>query len=175
MKTIELPIPELAVFESESGGLLFQLIGSDTPPLSSYDLLAVVARAEDEDYAKKLLYLIDVYEANMPIKDTTYWIIRDCVRVEMTLWSDKRRCKTYLMKDPKTGLIKIGHSIRPKRRRVQLNCSVPGITILKVCDKDIEAKLHKAYSKKRVKGEWFRLTEEDIQEIITSYNFHDYE
>jgi hypothetical protein len=32
----------------------------------------------------------------------------------------------------------------------------------------VEAKLHKEYKRKRVRGEWFKISQEDIQDIITA-------
>jgi len=38
-------------------------------------------------------------------------------------------------------------------------------------NKDIELILHKKYEKHRIRGEWFSLTEMQINNIIHSYNF----
>ena len=38
-------------------------------------------------------------------------------------------------------------------------------------DKDIESKLHAEYKAKRVKGEWFKLTGEDVEKIISEHGF----
>lgn len=179
---MEIQLSQIVVTQSDSGVLEFNLLGSENGPVSAYDLLARVAEEEDKEYAEKLLYLLDVYEANRIIKDKTYWVLRDCVRIRMT-WSALRRerinenktPKTYLMLDKNTGFTKIGRSIHPKKREVTLQSQKPTIILLKVCDDNVESELHKKYAKKRQRGEWFKLSQEEIKTIIDTYNFHDYE
>lgn len=37
--------------------------------------------------------------------------------------------------------------------------------------RDIEVYLHKLYQRARVKGEWFNLTDEEVEEIIKTFGF----
>ncbi len=179
---MDIQLAQIIVTQSESGVLEFNLLGEERPPVSAYDLLARVAEEENKVYAEKLLYQLDVYEANRVIKDETYWILRDCVRMKMT-WSELRRerpdtkktAKTYLMLDKNTGLVKIGRSVHPKKREITLQSQKPTIILLKVCDANVESELHKKYAKKRKRGEWFNLSKAELKDIINSYNFYDYE
>jgi len=79
--------------------------------------------------------------------------------------------KTYLMKDSNTGYTKIGRSIDPKNREKTLQSEKPTITMFAVCEKDHESTLHNKYSNKRIRGEWFDLTDKSINSIIKKYNF----
>lgn len=47
------------------------------------------------------------------------------------------------------------------------------VTLIGYCDDDIEVKLHKQFAKQRIKGEWFNLSTEDIDGIISANGFTD--
>lgn len=82
----------------------------------------------------------------------------------------------YLIQD-EGGTTKIGHAENMKRRFSQINMSNSGKVSIYysriVKDrKDLEKKLHIEFSKKRIKGEWFDLSEEDLiraKNIIDNY------
>jgi hypothetical protein len=78
--------------------------------------------------------------------------------------------KTYLMLDSNTGFIKIGKSKKPQHREKTLQSEKPTIKILFIIDKDIEKELHDEYSCNRVRGEWFNLTNRDIEDIKLKYS-----
>lgn len=80
------------------------------------------------------------------------------------------QCYVYLMHDKRNGYHKIGISKEPKYREKTLQSEQPAIEM--VCSKRypvrkiaeaIEAALHKAYAEQRVRGEWFNLSEIDVQ------------
>lgn len=77
-----------------------------------------------------------------------------------------KKQKTYLMKDGNTGLTKIGKSANPHIRERTLQSEKPTISLIAKSEKNIEEFLHKRYSDKRVRGEWFALTKDDINEIL---------
>lgn len=79
--------------------------------------------------------------------------------------------KTYLMHDANTGYTKIGKSINPRQRERTLQSEKPTITLMKVCDRLVEKQLHAQYADKRIRGEWFDLSEEDIADICSKYKF----
>lgn len=81
--------------------------------------------------------------------------------------------KTYLMHDSNTGYTKIGMSVNPRQRERTLQSEKPTITLFRVCDTLVEKKLHSIYAAKRVRGEWFDLTESDIEKICNDYQFHE--
>ncbi len=73
----------------------------------------------------------------------------------------------YIMKDGRNGMHKIGFSKNPKAREKTLQSEVPEITLLhawKGCMNDEES-LHDHFHSKRVRGEWFNLTPQDIKDI----------
>ena len=76
--------------------------------------------------------------------------------------------KTYLMKDFFRGVHKIGKSINPQIRERTLQSEVPTIELVHVIDEDIEKHLHEKFSAKRIRGEWFNLSNNDLN-YITSW------
>lgn len=82
-------------------------------------------------------------------------------------------CYVYLMVDISNGFHKIGISSHPEYRERTLQSEKP--TIEKICAKQypsrviaqsIEGALHTAFASKRIRGEWFNLTDEDVSQII---------
>ena len=72
--------------------------------------------------------------------------------------------------DDNANLVKIGVSINAPRRKLQLQTKLPFkikiINQIKVKRPyKLEKKIHKKWSHKKVKGEWFKLKEEDINYI----------
>lgn len=81
-------------------------------------------------------------------------------------------CYVYLMVDIANGYHKIGISSKPEYRERTLQSEKP--TIEKVCAKQypsriiaeaIESALHKAFEAKRIRGEWFNLSEQDVIDL----------
>jgi len=81
-------------------------------------------------------------------------------------------CYIYLMVDLSNNYYKIGISNKPAYRERTLQSEKPTVEML--CYKEfpnrkiannIEQALHKTYSKKRIRGEWFDLTEKEVTEI----------
>ena len=77
----------------------------------------------------------------------------------------------YLIKEVDfSGQYKIGRTIDPKSRLKQVDLKTPGetmvIALLKTEDaKVLERRLHQKYASKRKRGEWFDLTDKQVQEI----------
>lgn len=76
--------------------------------------------------------------------------------------------KTYIMIDDLTNFYKIGKSVDPRYREHTLLSSRPTIRLLAINDNCIENELHSKFRKKRVRGEWFALSESDIKRITNS-------
>jgi len=74
--------------------------------------------------------------------------------------------KTYIMFDINTGYYKIGKSINPLFREKTLQSEKPTINLIHTINQNIERDLHKTYNNKRIRGEWFALTENDIKSIM---------
>jgi hypothetical protein len=84
-------------------------------------------------------------------------------------------CYVYLMHDTSNGFYKIGISNKPKYREKTLQSEKPTIELItakkfpvrKIAE-SIEKSLHQVYSAKRLRGEWFKLNKDDIENITES-------
>jgi len=81
-------------------------------------------------------------------------------------------CHLYLMKDLANGYFKIGISNNPDYREKTLQSEKPTIELVtskgfsnRKIALAFESSLHKSYDNKRLRGEWFELTEREIAEI----------
>ncbi|WP_437399838.1 GIY-YIG nuclease family protein [Flagellimonas lutimaris] len=88
--------------------------------------------------------------------------------------NDKRAegCHVYLMVDTTNDFYKIGISNKPQYREKTLQSQKPTIEL--ICSKEypkrviaetMEGTLHKVYGDKRIRGEWFELNEQDVNDI----------
>lgn len=91
---------------------------------------------------------------------------------ETTITSTDESCYVYLMHDLKTNFYKIGISNSPSYREKTLQSEKPTIILMR-CKRFpkrkiaeiLEKTLHSTYSNKRIRGEWFSLDVEDINDI----------
>lgn len=81
-------------------------------------------------------------------------------------------CHLYLMKDMANGYYKIGISNNPEYREKTLQSEKPTIELItskgfssRKIASAFESSLHKSFENKRLRGEWFQLTEREIDEI----------
>lgn len=138
-------------------------------------MLAIIYKfLENIEERFKAISLLDKYAKNNKL----YWYLRKSVVCSSIFWDMKReklRCtnsqKTYLIKDNRTGATKIGKSNNPYKREKTLQSDVLSLELLYICDDNIESLLHKKYKDKRIRGEWFNLTDKDIEYIVNKYNF----
>jgi hypothetical protein len=75
----------------------------------------------------------------------------------------------YVIEAVGTGLYKIGFSSSPKRRSAGIETQSPVPTRLVgviAGTRTHEAEWHYCFRDKRERGEWFRLTEEDVEHIL---------
>ncbi len=77
----------------------------------------------------------------------------------------------YVLRDEATGLMKIGRATNIKNRLSAINTGSPtGITLVysfEASDCQLhESVLHERYAEKRVRNEWFSLSESDVKDII---------
>lgn len=82
----------------------------------------------------------------------------------------KKEKQTYLMINDK-GHVKIGKSHNPKVRESTLQSEQPCVKLFAISYSDVESELHFKYSKNRIRGEWFDLSDVQINMIIESYDF----
>lgn len=78
---------------------------------------------------------------------------------------------TYLALDKSTGYIKIGRSKNPQNRINEFMNANPSIILLATAEVDVERELHIKYAHKNVRGEWFDLSNKDIDNIIFEHCF----
>lgn len=76
----------------------------------------------------------------------------------------------YLMVNRRNGMSKIGFSRSPKFRESTLQSEEPEVEILgaKAGTLDDEKALHAKFSTKRVRGEWFLLSPEEQQAVLSN-------
>ncbi len=94
---------------------------------------------------------------------------REAERFEQRSIVPERKKNTYLyvMIDKRTGYYKIGRSKDPSYREKTLQSDAPDIELLFHYEAytNQEKELHQKYAEKRVRGEWFQLDENDLEEI----------
>ena len=75
--------------------------------------------------------------------------------------------KVYVMQDTANGYYKIGVSDNPSYRERTLQSEKPTIELLFFFDGtiDLERVLHAQYADRRIRGEWFALTDLDVNNI----------
>lgn len=78
--------------------------------------------------------------------------------------------QTYLVMDEATGYTKIGKSKDIHTRLQIIKTHVPLCQLIGYIAADVEKELHARYHDKRIKGEWFNLNSDDIQEIEKIYS-----
>lgn len=73
----------------------------------------------------------------------------------------------YLMTDRRTGLTKIGTSKNPQYRESTLQSDNPMVELLQTWKASLshERTMHKLFARYRVRGEWFDLTQEQIDSV----------
>lgn len=89
----------------------------------------------------------------------------------------EKSCFIYLMIDTTNNFYKIGISNNPVHREKTLQSEKPTIELLAFKEYPnrrialtIEKSLHKLYKSKRIRGEWFELTSENVGEITKTLN-----
>lgn len=99
---------------------------------------------------------------------TNISISRECnllVNNASLLYKNTREYMTYIISD-NHGLFKIGRSSDIWKRISTLETANPDIKLICVINKDIESELHGMFDTKRYHGEWFKLSNEDLQQIF---------
>jgi hypothetical protein len=81
----------------------------------------------------------------------------------------KFNCFIYLMEDLRNGSFKIGRSKTPGKRERTLQSEEPQVVMrFSIPAEEVqEPQLHSRFASKRLRGEWFALTNEDLAWIVT--------
>lgn len=82
------------------------------------------------------------------------------------------RTNIYLMRNTRNGYTKIGHSFNPEFREKTLQSEEPEIDLMLYFPgtTEDETELHLDFHRNRIRGEWFNLSQNDIQKIIQDYS-----
>lgn len=80
----------------------------------------------------------------------------------------------YLIRENALGMVKIGVAIDYKKRVEGLRVACPqDLSVVAIVERNdykiLEKELHKMYADKHHRGEWYKLTEKDIQDIVNKY------
>lgn len=88
-------------------------------------------------------------------------------RAKQTLDPVPRKGFVYVMKNHRNGFFKIGFSTKPEYREATLQAEEPEISLVlrHEANQKVEELLHQDFAEKRVRGEWFRLSEDDLSAI----------
>lgn len=123
----------------------------------------------DAFYAETPSELIDRHNDSLvkPNREYDQIFVRRTEKEKNRQEIDNRPTKIYIMVDHSTGYYKIGRSINPSFREKTLQSEKPTITLLFGFDSthQQEKQLHAQYASKRIRGEWFALTEDDLSTI----------
>jgi len=88
-------------------------------------------------------------------------------------WKKKKVGKVYLMKNGRNGYIKIGFTKNePKFREKTFQSEEPEVELINYWYGSMldEEKLHEKFAEKRLRGEWFNLNKDDINQIEEYFN-----
>lgn len=155
---------------NEEGSILAE---EDFPSIINMsDTLKEVHRMALQDYLKKYLAL---YNRIIDEKDggASACISNDVMNNDNKMSSST--CFVYLMLDTTNNYYKIGISNNPMYRERTLQSEKPTIELL--CAKEypsrsiaeaFESSLHRVFSSKRIRGEWFSLSASDVEDIKQS-------
>lgn len=144
-----------------------EILGGNIGSIENYktkENLITVIRKFANDYVDTVKKEIADYT---PIKNRSVDKIDNSTSLEI--------CYVYLMHDTSNGFYKIGISNKPKYREKTLQSEKPTIELItakkfpvrKIAE-SIEKSLHQVYSEKRLRGEWFELNKNDIENITES-------
>lgn len=118
------------------------------------------------DKETSISYLIDFFDKM--IRENQNHFTNKIVQVDKgKKYLDKLKF-TYLMYDEISGFYKIGRSINPKFRENTLSSQTPKIKLVYKCCESIvtERYLHKLFSHKNIRGEWYKLELNEIDHIL---------
>jgi prophage antirepressor-like protein len=116
-------------------------------------------------------FISSVANKIVAIRETEGFSVSEFVDVMSGAYTIKNSSKTYLMVDNSNGYVKIGKSINPKKRERTLLSEKPTIKLLFVCENNVESELHQKYASKRIRGEWYKISLDEVASIVKKYRF----
>jgi hypothetical protein len=143
-----------------------EVLGGDLGGIENYRSkhnLQIVVKKFAQDYISLVNKEIDDYNP-IEVKEMT----KESARVDDA-------CYVYLMKDLSNGFYKIGISNNPEYRERTLQSEKPTIEMIaskkfpirKIAE-SFERSLHITFADKRIRGEWFELTQVDVEHLKAS-------
>lgn len=98
--------------------------------------------------------------------------LEQCEQSEPEVSGRSRATRLYLMRNGRNGMTKIGISDEPRAREKTLQSEEPEIELLHhwMGSRTLERQLHEQFKSKRVRGEWFNLSSDDVREIVEAMN-----
>jgi hypothetical protein len=163
-----------------AGIFYFMIVRKDKPfiVVINQDGLAFSGNLQPLFYIKELETIIEaciksleMYQTYRFNEDTIFKENEKAVQKEFRKLAGERKKMPetfiYLMKDEINGYHKIGRSKTPEKREKTLQSEKPSITLVYSCKANIDEEniLHKKYNQFRIRGEWFNLSELQLQEI----------
>lgn len=147
------------VFDDEE--LLINCIGYD-PYINLEALLAIKSKI---DASIEFALNNDVENLNRQYVDDWYMQQKSSSKPKR---KEIKRTKLYLMVDRNTGFYKIGRSDSPLKRERTLQSEKPTIELIASWESvaSHEKWLHEKFNSKRIRGEWFALSQQDVNFIL---------
>jgi len=104
--------------------------------------------------------------AVLELEKRTQWE-KERRKLEKSTPKPPRPTYIYLVLDERTGYIKIGRARNPSARDRTLQSENPQVEMLffTPADAELERELHQEFAQYRVRGEWFRLSDNHIEHI----------
>jgi hypothetical protein len=121
-----------------------------------------------ENESKNKSQEVEIERLNAEIKDLRNLLYRPTGNSYSIKSQAKQKC--YIMIDASTNYVKIGKSQNPGHRERTLQAEKPTIKMIHVFKDDIEKELHSKFNDRRLRGEWFDLSENEVNEIIELYS-----
>jgi hypothetical protein len=156
--------------------------------------LSIIDFQQDEDFIAVTFFNEDRYKNNLRNYLNYYFLISETGCSEILPYSDdleipelefvstgnieientaslSKQGYVYLMVDTTNGFYKIGFSTKPKYRESTLQAEKPTIELLWKTkgDLELEKQLHEKFAQYRIRGEWFDLTDTDIEYITKTF------
>ena len=146
---------------------------ASTGKVPSNNFLAWLLHRKEQDIIERLT---ELEEHDLAYHDGLTWVIRQTEHIEAITVGQTGgvryvRGYAYVIYDGGTGLYKIGASADPEKRLSQLKTATPtSLTLEHAIPTDdmyeLEEIIHVHFEDKRVTGEWFKLDQDDLYELI---------
>ena len=138
-------------------------------------------KIEFDKKLEKIIGLCKELGVNYTLKSTTSLKCDDVIEIDdMKIYKacNKKSKYLYLLKDSNyPDVMKIGISSTPNIRERTLLSNAPSVYLFKYVECDnaskIETLLHKRYTKQRVRGEWFKLSEKQEKKLFKEFDWID--